>query len=193
VNRMSPLLLVIGLIAIAPYCGAQVVTPVCPLGEMDVHVRQQMLQYGPQSVKHEFFGFIYLSNGVIGSAITRGSECRSADHCPTSTGPAAGLIPKGAKVLGEWHTHPREGSSMLSMDDVRGAHANVRIRCYVAYYAKPDGEIFAWDPAETSVPTAMASRVPIGNYVTQAAEPRKGQPGYDTLVASRRAGASPEG
>jgi len=186
VNRLPRLLLAFGLTITPLYCGAQIVTPVCPLEEMDAHVRQQMLQYGPQSLKREFFGFIYMKDEIISSAVASGNECRSSDHCPTSTVPAAAQIPKGAKVLGEWHTHPRQGSSMLSMDDVRGAHANGRIRCYVAYYGKPDGEIYAWDPEQTSVPTAMASRVPIGNYVTRVAEPRKAQAGYEAVAASRR-------
>jgi hypothetical protein len=178
VNRLT-CLFAICVTALPLYCAGQVDTSACPVDEVDAHVRQQMLEYGPRSLKREFFAFIYMKDGVIASAVVRGNECRSVDHCPTSTAPAAALIPKGAKVLGEWHTHPRGGSSMLSMDDVHGAHANGRIRCYGAYYGKPDGEIFAWDPGQTSVPTAMATRVPIGNYVTQVAEPRRGKVEYE--------------
>jgi hypothetical protein len=67
--------------------------------------------------------------------------------------------------LGEWHTHPHQsGSRQLSKFDVRGANKNAHIRCYSAYYADPAGEIYGWDPASTSVMTAMASRVSLGRY-----------------------------
>ena len=68
-------------------------------------------------------------------------------------------------MLGEWHTHPQfEGSPRLSPQDVRGANHNLHIRCYFAFYSTPNGDIYAWSPAATSVPGAMASRLRLGNY-----------------------------
>jgi hypothetical protein len=101
----------------------------------------------------------------------RGNTCRNLEHCTLNTALAARMIPAGAKVLGEWHTHPHQGASGLSKDDVRGAWNNRHIRCYAAYYARPNGDILAWDPQETSVPTAMDSRVLVGNYHDGLAKP----------------------
>lgn len=137
----------------------------CPQDAVDAHVREQLASYGPLSNDREYFGFIFLFEGEIGSAITRGHYCRNLDSCAVNTALAAPRIPKGAKVLGEWHTHPRLSSAAtLSADDVRGAQNNRHIRCYAAYYSQPDGDIYAWNPFQTSVPTAMSSLVLIGNY-----------------------------
>jgi hypothetical protein len=128
------------------------------------HVAGQFRLYGPQSIRNEYFGFIYRDAGILKSAVVKSGECR-ADQCTVDSAGAARQIPKGAKVLGEWHTHPRQtGSRGLSMVDVRGALNNSGIRCYAAFYGAPDGRIYEWKPTSTSVPTAMASRVLIGNY-----------------------------
>jgi hypothetical protein len=34
----------------------------------------------------------------------------------------------------------------------------------LAFYSTPEGEIYAWNPNRVSVPIAMASRTPVGNY-----------------------------
>jgi len=135
----------------------------CFRDEVLAHVRAQFAVYGPLSVLQEFFGFIYVHEGVIGSAVTRSGKCRQG-NCLTDTRAAAERIPRRAKVLGEWHTHPHDGSVSLSEHDVQGARNNRHIRCYTAFYSRPDGEILSWQPAASSVPTAMASRVTIGNY-----------------------------
>ena len=71
-------------------------------------------------------------------------------------------------MLGEWHSHPQSSKAgLLSADDVRGARNNRHIRCYAAYYSQPDGDIYAWNPFQTSVPTAMFSRAFIGNYLRE--------------------------
>lgn len=153
------------LVAAAPFCCTAADAPVgCDRDDVDTHVRDQIQLYGPRSARHEYFAFVYLYQRTLASAVVRGSECRSADRCMLDTAPAAKLIPRGARVVGEWHTHPHQGSNVLSQEDVRGAYNNRHIRCYVAYYAKPNGEILTWDLQQTSVPTAMASRVVIGNY-----------------------------
>lgn len=132
----------------------------CELDAVAKHVREQIRLYGPQSQQREFFAFIYRFEGRVMSAVVRGNECRSKDRCTTDTSIAAKQIPKGARVLGEWHTHPQvNGSRGLSAEDVKGAHRNRGIRCYMPYYSTPDGEIYAWDASKTSVPTAMNSRV----------------------------------
>jgi hypothetical protein len=133
-----------------------------------VHVRQQFALYGPLSVRHEYFGFIYRQDGIIASAVVRSDTCGKG-NCFIETRAAAEQIPSGAKVLGEWHTHPQGGSRVLSIEDVRGARNNRHLRCYAAYYSRPGGEILEWDPAQTSVPTAMASTVSIGNYTDRLA------------------------
>lgn len=157
-----------GLLSILPfYCAASESLVECARAEVDAHVVQQFQIYGPLSAVHEYFGFIYRHDGVIASAVVRSNECVRADRCTLDTARAASLIPPGARVLGEWHTHPHGGSTVLSQEDVRGAYNNRHIRCYAAYYAKPDGEILAWDPHETSVPTAMDSVTSIGNYRSQ--------------------------
>jgi hypothetical protein len=132
--------------------------------EMLLHVREQFAQYGPRSADREHFGFIYRIDGSIRSAVTHGDECRGQLECAVNPGFARRLIPAGARVLGEWHTHPRVGTSQLSQDDVRGAHANRHIRCYTAIYSTPDGTILRWDVDATTVAAAMASRTRVGNY-----------------------------
>jgi hypothetical protein len=137
----------------------------CPQDAVDAHVREQIALYGPRSKDREHFGFIYVLNGEIRSAVIRGHACAGADACSVDTADAAPLIPRGAKVLGEWHTHPQTGkASLLSPDDVRGARSNRHIRCYSAYYSQPDGDVYAWNPFQSSVPTAMHSAVFIDNY-----------------------------
>jgi len=135
----------------------------CLRKEVEVHVREQFALFGPQSEHHEYFGFIYLHNGVIGSAVTRSAPCRG-EKCVVDSAQALRSIPKPAKVLGEWHTHPHGGSPSLSREDVRGAYSNRHISCYIAFYSAPAGEIYAWNPNRVSVPVAMASRAPVGNY-----------------------------
>jgi len=139
----------------------------CPREEVAEHVRQQYDLYGPLSDGREYFGFIYRLDGAIRSAVTRSGRC-TRGNCLTDTAGAAALIPRGAKILGEWHSHPHDGSAALSAEDVRGAKNNAHIRCYSAYYSKPDGEILSWEPGSTSVPVAMASRVSIGHFELQA-------------------------
>lgn len=138
----------------------------CPREEVVEHVRQQYALYGPLSDGREYFGFIYRLDGTIQSAVTRSGRC-TRGNCLTDTAAAAALIPRGAKILGEWHTHPHDGSAALSAEDVRGARNNAQIRCYSAYYSKPDGEILSWEPGSTSVPVAMASRESIGHFDLQ--------------------------
>ena len=135
----------------------------CLRKKVEAHVRQQFAIYGPQSADREYFGFIYLHNGVIGSAITRSHTCQSA-KCVVDSSEALALIPRPATVLGEWHTHPHGGSPSLSQHDVRGAYSNRHISCYLAFYSTPSGHIYAWNPNLISVPVAMASRTPVGNY-----------------------------
>jgi proteasome lid subunit RPN8/RPN11 len=139
----------------------------CLTKEVEVHVREQFALYGPQSEHHEYFGFIYVHEGVIGSAVVRSRDCHGA-KCVVDSSKAAQLMPRGAIVLGEWHTHPHGGSPSLSKEDVRGAYSNRHISCYLAFYSTPSGEIFAWNPNRVSVPIAMASRTAVGNYKMDA-------------------------
>lgn len=137
--------------------------------EVDAHVLGQFAVFGPLSKKHEFFGYVYRHEGILASAVVRSPRCSSLRMCGLDTAAAAKLIPKGARVLAEWHTHPHHGSSQLSKEDVGGAHANRQIAGYTPYYSTPVGEIYAWDPRFDWVPDAMASAVLIGNYRAQAA------------------------
>ncbi len=136
----------------------------CDLPGVLEHILGQFRHYGPRSDDHEYFGFIYRLDGEIASAVTRGTRCNGTEGCVTNTRFAAQRVPKGSKVLGEWHTHPLAGSRQLTLEDVRGANNNAGIRCYVAYYSAPDGEIYAWDPRSTSVPAAMSTRSLVGQY-----------------------------
>lgn len=141
----------------------------CNVATVISHVQEQLRIYGPKSQKHEYFGFIYRVDGELASAVVHSSECRGPYSCTIDTTPAAKLIPRQARVLGEWHTHAHlNGSNRLSIQDVRGARHNVHIRCYSAYYAGPGGEIYSWDPDSTSVPVAMATRTSLGNYGLEA-------------------------
>ena len=138
----------------------------CLRDSVDAHVIAQFAKYGPLSKIREYFGFIFLFKGEIGSAITRGGSCKNS--CGVDTAAAAALIPLGARPIGEWHTHPHESrAGTLSPEDVRGAYNNRRIRCYAAYYSQPDGNIYAWDPQQSLLPDAMASRFHIGNYTAE--------------------------
>jgi hypothetical protein len=139
-------------------CNASPPGPDCRRPEVEEHVLEQLQRYLKLSDSREYFGFIYWSGNKVESAVVQGNTCPDAAECGVDTRAAAAKIPRQAKVLGEWHTHPRAGSRILSADDVRGAHANRRIRCYSAFYATADGRMFRWDPDESSVPAAMASR-----------------------------------
>jgi len=139
----------------------------CFRPEVHSHVRQTIAIYGPMSIDNEFFGFIYRYGSRIDSGVVRSRGCQSGD-CVVDVAVAAQRIPKGARVLGEWHTHPRGGSRLLSTLDVRGAYRNRNLECYAAYFSRPDGEILAWNPREKSVPTAMASLVRVGNYAARS-------------------------
>ena len=138
----------------------------CLRDAIDAHVRAQFAKYGPLSKDREYFGFIFRFRGEIGSAVTRGGSCKNS--CGVNTAAAAAQMPSGARPLGEWHTHPRQSrAGTLSTEDVRGAYNNRRIRCYAAYYSQPDGDIYAWDPQQSLVPDAMASRFYLGNYAAE--------------------------
>ncbi len=142
----------------------------CAVVAVQEHVREQFARFGPLSVDREYFGFIYLSEGKVASAVVRGNECRTGDRCVIDIAGAARAIPPRAKVLGEWHTHPaKAGSRALSADDVRGARHHRHISCYQAYYSTPQGDIYAWDVTQSSVPAAMATRVHVGRLSDRSA------------------------
>lgn len=157
-HRLSLALL---LVSIAIQSHATGLAAECAQPAVEAHVREQFALYGPQSKEHEYFGFIYLHDGVIGSAVTRSRACPKG-RCVVDSAKAVGSIPPNAKLLGEWHTHPGHGSPSLSKDDVRGAYNNRHIKCYRAFYSTPSGEIYQWSVELTSVPMAMASRVRVG-------------------------------
>ena len=156
-------LLALGLIVSSLADGAESGASECLRENVAAHVRDQFSIYGPRSAHHEYFGFVYLHDGIIGSAVVRSSRCHGA-KCIVDTVEALRSIPRSAKVLGEWHTHPHEGSTGLSREDVRGAYNNRHIDCYVAFYSTPDGEVYSWNPQRVSVPVAMGSRASLGNY-----------------------------
>jgi hypothetical protein len=148
-------------------------TPAAPCFDDEVLalVRAQFAKYGPRSLSHEYFGFIYRIDGRIDGAVTRGRPCGGQLECVVNPAFALARVPKGAKVLGEWHTHAQHaGAPSLSIDDVRGAHANRHICCYAAFYSTPEGAIFRWAIAATSVEAAMATRVNVGSYRPSARE-----------------------
>jgi len=158
----APMWLLLGIMSWS--CHAQDAAECLPQ-VVEAHVLEQFRIYGPLSAKREYFGFIYRIGGLVRSATTRGSVCRWTQPCEVSTRRAAAKIPSGAKVLGEWHTHPREsGSQRLSEADVRGANDNRLIRCYRAFFSTAYGDILSWNPDATIVSTAMASTVRLGNY-----------------------------
>ncbi len=137
----------------------------CDTAAVLAHVRDQFHIYGPRSDKLEYFGFIYRVDGVVASAVVHGQVCHGHDDCMVDIRPAARSIPKGAKVLGEWHTHPHFlAAGRLSIEDVRGARKNARIRCYTPYYAGSNGTYYSWDPLSSSVPVAMGTRTELGSY-----------------------------
>jgi hypothetical protein len=148
---------------IATGASANTFAPDCFRPEVQAHVRQLIGIYGPMSNDHEFFGFIYSYAAKIDSAVVRSRPCMAAD-CVVDVTVAGQRIPPGATVLGEWHTHPRNGSWELSTFDVLGAHRNANVECYAAYFSRPNGEILAWNPRKSSVPDAMASLLRIGTY-----------------------------
>jgi hypothetical protein len=156
IHRLS---LVIVLLSLATQGEATDLAADCLQPAVEAHVREQFALYGPRSGNHEYFGFVYLHEGLIGSAVLRSRACSKAGRCVVDIGRAIELIPRTAKLLGEWHTHPRHGSRSLSKDDVRGAYNNRHIRCYRAFYSTPSGEVYRWSTDRISVPTAMASRV----------------------------------
>lgn len=162
-NVARRVFLAVGLIVISLCTGAQSDASECLRKEVEAHVREQFRIYGPRSVDHEYFGFLYLQDGIIGSAVVRSRRCHRG-KCVVDSAEALRSMPRSAKVLGEWHTHPHAGSTGLSSEDVRGAYNNRHISCYLAFYSTPDGEIYTWNPEHVSIPVAMASRAPLGNY-----------------------------
>lgn len=146
------------MLAASSWCVASPPTAECPQDEVEVHVFGQLRQYLPLSQVREYFGFVYRLGGQLGSSVVRGAICPNSRECGVDSRAAAVGIPAGAKVLGEWHTHPREASRALSDEDVDGAHANRHIRCYAAFYGAGDGKMYRWDPRQSSVAAAMASR-----------------------------------
>ena len=137
----------------------------CFEDEVMRHVRDQFAIYGPRSSQYEYFGFIYRKDGRVDSAVTHDFACRGQMECVVNTVFALRRIPKGAKVLGEWHTHPHfHEADALSMEDVRGARANRHIRCYTAFYSSHDGDFYRWNLDALTVAAAMASRMRLGNY-----------------------------
>ncbi|MEO8016720.1 MAG: hypothetical protein ABI769_02820 [Pseudomonadota bacterium] len=166
------------LLVAAPFCCNADDSSECHAAQVVEHVMEQFAIYGPRSTDREFFGFIYRNHGVIASAVVRGPVCEWTQFCEVNTGKAAPLIPQGAKVLGEWHTHPHvTGSRRLSPGDVLGANKNSHIRCYRAYFSTASGEIFSWSPGVVSVWLATDSMVRMGNY-------RKA---YDSAIRQARA------
>jgi hypothetical protein len=161
VRRLSLTML---LMATAAHVQADAAGSGCPKDQVEEHVRQQLAVYGPLSIEHEYFAFIYVHDGVLGSAVTRSRKCARVEKCLVDNRHALASMPRSARVLGEWHTHPHKGSRSLSVHDVRGAHANRHLGCYFAFYSTPSGEIYAWNAREVSVPVAMASRARVGNY-----------------------------
>jgi hypothetical protein len=137
----------------------------CFEDEVLLHVREQFATYGPRSSQYEYFGFVYRKDGQIDSAVTHDFGCRGQRECVVNTAFALKRIPKGAKVLGEWHTHPHfHESDALSLEDVHGARANRHVRCYNAYYSSHEGDIYRWSLDAQTVVDAMVSRTWIGNY-----------------------------
>lgn len=128
------------------------------------HVLTQFEFYGPRSDTAEYFGFIYVKDGLVRGSVTSGMRCRGQRDCAVNPVFALRRIPAGAKVLGEWHTHTRGSAHELSPEDVRGARANLHIRCYSAFYSTPDGNIWRWDPAQSTIAGAMASRASVGMF-----------------------------
>jgi hypothetical protein len=143
-------------------------TPQCLSESVEAHVREQFATFGPLSINHEYFGFIYRLGQTLDSAVVRGSRC-VAHSCVVDIARAAAQIPAHAVILGEWHTHPRIGEASLSEQDVLGAYRNRKLGCYMAYYSEPNGAIYSWSPRRGSVRTAMASRIRIGK-ITAAAD-----------------------
>jgi hypothetical protein len=135
----------------------------CLSDSVEAHVRQQFATFGPLSVNHEYFGFIYRTGLTLDSAVVRGSRC-VARSCIIDVARAGALIPAGAVIVGEWHTHPRRGEARLSEQDVLGAYRNRNLGCYSAFYSEPDGIIYSWNPRRGMVTTAMASRIRIGSF-----------------------------
>jgi hypothetical protein len=137
----------------------------CFEDEVLLHVRAQFAVYGPRSSDYEYFGFVYRKGGRIDSAVTSTHSCRDQSECVVNTAFALRRIPKGAKVLAEWHSHPHfHGLDTLTPDDVSGARANRHIRCYSAFYSSSRGDIYRWSLDSLTVPEAMASRILVGNY-----------------------------
>jgi hypothetical protein len=163
-NAVIRLCLTLTVTACSACSHATYFSPACATRELDDHVRQEFAVYGPQSGNREYFAFIYELQGSFGSAVVRGNDCRGPERCVVDAAGAVAQIPKGANVVGEWHTHPHIGATSLSSLDVRGAHHNRHLNCYTPYYSNPIGEIYAWNPDLDSVPTANNSRVLIGTY-----------------------------
>jgi hypothetical protein len=158
---------------LAAHAADAVIPESCADDEVLNHVLGQFTVYGPRSRTKEYFGFIYRLDGRISSAVTSGDDCEGLSECIIDTRFARKRIPRGARVLGEWHTHPHIGVHSLSVDDVEGANSNRRIRCYSAFYSDPVRNIYRWSTDATSVADAMGSLVLVGSYSRPGSVARK--------------------
>lgn len=138
--------------------------------QVDAFALEQFHIYGPQSARFEHFAFVYWLDGVLSQSHIS-ARCTNSYACTINPARSLNEIPKRAKLLAEWHTHPHDGARTLSIHDVQGAHAigeQVRKygRDYRAYYSDPAGHVFRWDTTTRDTLAANRSRVQIGSYVT---------------------------
>ena len=179
-NAVSRVSLATLLIAAAPLCGnAEDVAAECFAKEVETHVTQQFRIYGPQSANHEYFAFIYRHKGTIGSAVTRSGQCSRSGKCVVQSAAASMLIPRGAKVLGEWHTHfhtlrvPRTCPRKMSAGAQQPSHP-LLFRVLQQAHRRD----LRLGPTPDFRTYCDRLRVPLGNYVEQVADGRQYRKSY---------------
>lgn len=142
--------------------------PLPTLEQVDAFVLDQFNTYGPQSARHEHFAFVYWIDGQISQSHIS-TRCTNQYACTLNPARSLKDVPAHAKIVGEWHTHPHDGSRTLSIHDAQGAFAigeQVRShgRPYWAYYSDPSGHVFRWDTTTRDTLEANRSRVQVGTY-----------------------------
>ncbi|HEU4601572.1 MAG TPA: hypothetical protein VFS24_06375 [Steroidobacteraceae bacterium] len=137
--------------------------------EIESFVLAQFKIFGPQSKRTEHFAFVYWHDGELAQAHIYARCSSTSDRCTTNPKRAIQAVMPGAKILAEWHSHPHNGSRLLSPDDAQGAFSigeqiRSRGREYFAYYSDPTGRVFRWDTTTPDVNKANRSRVEVGSY-----------------------------
>lgn len=91
----APLVLVLGALSLC--CNADE-RDICFKSEVEDHVLKQFAVHEPLSTDRETFGFIFRADGLISSAVVRGTRCAWREVCEVDTRRAAAVRWRGGHL-----------------------------------------------------------------------------------------------